>query len=44
MGRPEFHVRVTPVVEGSQAPYHAAGIIDAALIAHHSRNLDLAKK
>ena len=31
-GHPEFHVRVTPIIEGSQAPYHAAGIVDAALI------------
>jgi hypothetical protein len=31
-GFPEFHVRVTPIIEGSQAPYHAAGIVDAALI------------
>jgi len=31
-GFPEFHVRITPIIEGSQAPYHAAGLIDAALI------------
>ena len=31
-GHPEFHVRVTPIIEGSQAPYHAAGLVDAALI------------
>mmetsp|Transcript_34887 Transcript_34887/g.82189 ORF Transcript_34887/g.82189 Transcript_34887/m.82189 type:complete len:5981 (-) Transcript_34887:63-18005(-) len=31
-GYPEFHVRVAPIIEGSQAPYHAAGLVDEALL------------
>ena len=31
-GFPEYHVRVTPIIEGSQAPYHAAGLVDEALL------------
>ena len=33
LGFPEFHVRIMPVIDGSQAPYHAAGILDSFLIA-----------
>ena len=32
LGFPEFHVRITPVIDGSQAPYHAAGILDSFLV------------
>jgi len=32
LGFPEFDVRVTPVIEGSQAPYHASGIVDRQLV------------
>jgi hypothetical protein len=32
LGFPEFHVRISPVIEGGQAPYHAAGILDSFLV------------
>jgi len=42
-GHPEFHVRVTPVIEGSQAPYHASGIIDQSLIKRNQQGSGIAR-